>query len=87
MSFQRKYYLCYLGQKNLELQSLLLLWVPLADTTLVTLVLPMPIPESSLARTNLTEMPWPHVLDQPVVLPARIAVGDGEGSGAAAAGT
>eukprot|EP00957_Ditylum_brightwellii_P029545 2232121-Ditylum_brightwellii.AAC.1 len=72
---------------KLELQALLLLCVPLADTALVTLALPMPIPESSLARANCMEMPWAHVLGQSVVLPAGVSVGAGDGTGAAAAGT
>eukprot|EP00957_Ditylum_brightwellii_P136800 10431890-Ditylum_brightwellii.AAC.1 len=65
---------------KIKLQALLLLWVPLADITLVALVLPMPIPESTVARANCTEIPWARVLDKFVVLPAGVAVGAGDGA-------
>jgi len=59
--------------------------VPLADTTLVTLVIPKLDPDPSLARAKPTGMPWEGTLDHLKVLPAGGAEGAGAGSEAVGA--
>eukprot|EP00957_Ditylum_brightwellii_P164956 12559769-Ditylum_brightwellii.AAC.1 len=61
--------------------------VTLAGTTLVTLILPMSIPEFNLTQANCMETPKAHILDQSVVLLVGVTGGAGDSSGAAAAGT
>lgn len=59
--------------------------MPLADTTLVTLVIPRLEPDPNLARAKPTGMPWARSLDHPEVLPAGWAEGAGAGTEAAGA--
>ena len=54
--------------------------MPLADTTLVTLVVPKLDPDPSLARAKPTGMPWARILDHPEVLPSGWAKGAGAGT-------